>query len=53
MKAQKIVEIPVDEFKEITEELEQCRKDKEKLKKANHYLNEQIKEYNQKFSEKD
>ena len=53
MKAQKIVEIPIDEFKEMAEALEQCRKDKEKLEIANHYLNEQIKEYNKKFSKKD
>ena len=49
MKAQKIVEIPADEFRKMAEALEQCKKDKEKLEVANHYLNEQIKVYNQKF----
>ena len=46
----KVVEIPADEFKKMAEALEQCKKDKEKLEVANHYLNEQIKEYNQKFT---
>ncbi len=50
MEAQKVVEIPANEFKEMAEALEQCRKDKEKLQKAVHYLNEQIKEYNDKFT---
>ena len=50
MKAQKIVEIPVDEFEKMAEALEQCKKDKEKLEVANRFLNEQIKEYNKKFA---
>ena len=45
----KVVEIPADEFKEMAEALEQCKKDKEKLEVANRYLNEQIKVYNDKF----
>ena len=53
MKAQKVVEIPANEFKEMAEALEQCKKDKKKLEVANRYLNEQIKVYNDKFSEKD
>ena len=50
MKTQKIVEISADEFKKMAEALEQCKKDKEKLQKANEFLNEQIKEYNKKFA---
>ena len=46
----KVVEIPTDEFRKMAEALEQCKKDKEKLEVANHYLNEQIKTYNDKFT---
>jgi len=45
----KIVEMPLEDFKTLTEELKKCRKDKEELIKANKFLNEQIKEYNEKF----
>ena len=50
MKAQKVVEIQANEFKEMAEALEQCKKDKEKLEVANNYLNEQIVAYNDKFA---
>ena len=46
----KVIEIPANEFEELTKELEKCRKDKEKLEKANKYLNAQIREYNEKFA---
>ena len=46
----KVIEISADEFEELTKELEQCREDKKKLEKANKYLNEQIKAYNEKFA---
>ena len=45
----KIVEMPLEDFKTLMEELKKCRKDKEELIKANKFLNEQIKEYNEKF----
>jgi predicted nuclease with TOPRIM domain len=46
----KVVEMPLEDFKKLTEELKKCRKDKEKLIKANEFLNSQIKEYNEKFA---
>ena len=46
----KVIEIPADEFEKLTQELEQCRKDKKKLEEANKYLNAQIREYNEKFT---
>ena len=48
----KIVEIPADEFQELVESLKQCREDKKKLETAVKFLNDEIKEYNQKFSDK-
>jgi len=44
-----IVEMPLEDFKTLMEELKKCRKDKEELIKANKFLNEQIKEYSEKF----
>jgi cell division protein FtsB len=46
----KTIEMPLHEFEKLTEELQQCRKDKAELEKANKFLNEQIKEYNDKFA---
>jgi len=45
----KVVEIKANEFEEIVEELKKCKEERDKLKKANDFLNEQIKEYNKKF----
>ena len=47
----KIVEVPADEFQELVESLKQCREDKKKLETANKFLNEEIEEYNKKFSD--
>jgi len=49
----KVIEIQADEFTKLIKELDKCREDKEKLQKAVHYLNEQIKAYNEKFAEKE
>jgi len=46
----KVVEIPANEFEEMVEELKKCKEERDKLKKANEFLNEQIKEYNKKFA---
>ena len=46
----KVVEMLLEDFKTLTEELKKCRKDKAELEKANKFLNEQIKEYNEKFA---
>jgi len=45
----KVIEISANEFKEMVEELKKCKEERNKLKKANDFLNEQIKEYNDKF----
>jgi len=47
----KIVEVPADEFQELVESLKQCREDKKRLETANKFLNEEIAEYNKKFSD--
>jgi len=47
---EKIVEIPLSQFNELVEELKKCREEKEKLFEINDYLNSQIKEYNEKFT---
>jgi len=44
-----IVEMPLEDFKTLTEELKKCREDKEKLQVANRFLNEQITDYNKAF----
>lgn len=46
----KVIELSVEEFEELTNELKKCREDKEKLQKANEFLNEQIKAYNDRFA---
>ena len=46
----KVVELNPNDFAKLIKELDECRKEKEKLKKANEFLNEQIKEYNEKFA---
>ncbi len=46
----KTIELPADEFVKLIKELDKCREDKEKLQKAVHYLNKQIKLYNEKFA---
>jgi len=48
----KTIELPADEFTKLRKELDKCREDKKKLQIANHYLNEQIKLYNEKFTNK-
>jgi hypothetical protein len=50
---QKIVEIPLEEFKELTKALQECRKEKAELEKANKFLNEQVKEYNEIFAKEE
>jgi len=49
----KVIEIPANEFKEMVEELKKCKEERDKLKKANEFLNKQIKEYNDKFVNKE
>ena len=46
----KVIELSAEEFAKLVNELDKCREDKEKLQKAVHYLNEQIKAYNEKFT---
>jgi len=46
----KTIEMPLCEFEELIKELQQCKKEKAELEKANKFLNEQIKEYNEKFA---
>jgi len=46
----KIVEIPIEEFQELIDNLENCKKDKEKLIKTVEYLNQEINEYNKKYA---
>jgi chromosome segregation ATPase len=48
----KVVEIPIEEFQELVNELKKCREDKEKLKKAVEFLNEQIEEFNRLYASK-
>ena len=48
----KVIELSVEDFEELTNKLKQCEEDRKKLEVANHYLNEQIKVYNAKFTEK-
>ena len=48
----KVVEIPIDEFQEMVNELKNCKEDKEKLKKAVDFLNNQIKEFNHLYASK-
>ena len=38
------------EFKKLIEELQKLREEKKELLKANEFLNQQIKEYNEKFT---
>ena len=47
---QKAIELTPDDFAKLIKELDECRKDKEKLQKAVNYLNKQIKAYNEKFA---
>ena len=49
----KVIEIPADEFIKLIRELDRCREDKKRLEEANKFLNEQIKMYNEKFTEKE
>lgn len=45
-----IIELEKAYFEKMVNELKQCEKDKEKLKQANKYLNEEIKKYNKNFT---
>lgn len=38
------------EFKKMVEEIQKLRSEKEELLKANKFLNDQIKEYNERFA---
>jgi len=49
----KVIELSVEDFEKLTKNLKQCEEDRKKLKTANHYLNEQIKVYNEKFAKND
>ena len=46
----KVIELSIKEFEELTNELKKCIEDKEKLQKAVNYLNDEIKKYNEKFT---
>jgi uncharacterized coiled-coil DUF342 family protein len=48
--AEKVVEIPIEEFQELVNELKKCREDKKKLIETVNFLNEEIEEYNQKYA---
>ncbi len=45
-----IIELEKADFEKMVNELRQCKKDKEKLKQANEYLNEEIRKYNNEFA---
>ena len=47
---QKAIELTPDDFTKLIKELDECKKDKEKLQKAVNYLNNEIKKYNEKFA---
>jgi len=46
-----VVELQLSELEELINELKKCREDKEKLISAVEYLNNQIDEFNKKYSE--
>ena len=48
--AEKIVEIPIEEFQELVNELKKCREDKNKLIETVNFLNKEIEEYNKKYA---
>jgi len=46
------VTISLEEFEAMVKEIQLLRDEKEELLKANKFLNEQIKEYNEKYGDK-
>lgn len=44
-----MIEIPLNEFEELFNRYKICVKERNDLKKINDFLNQQIKEYNEKF----
>ena len=49
--SEKVIEIPIEEFQELVNELERCREDKRKLIETVKFLNQEIEEYNKKYTE--
>ena len=41
------------DYKKLINEIKKLREEKSELKKANQFLNDQIKEYNEKFARRD
>jgi uncharacterized protein YpbB len=48
--SKKVVEISLNEFKKMVDEMRKCKKEKELLQETNKKLNKEIEEYNDKFT---
>lgn len=49
----KVIELNSEDFVKLVKEYDKCKEEREELKKAVKFLNEQIEEYNRKFAKKD
>ena len=50
MKQNKEVELSIENFQKVVNRLKECEKENEMLREANKKLNDEIKEYNEKFT---